>query len=104
MKFKETTSNLIKGIPKGHPLWSFFWKEWEYETNCETRSNLLRIEKVRFSFPQIVYQLFKADLGSTIFGEPKQSWVKGLSETALDQLYFSQSIGKNCYYHFLISL
>ena len=31
MKFKETTSNLIKGIPKGHPLWSFFWKEWEYE-------------------------------------------------------------------------
>ena len=31
MKFKETTSNLIKEIPKGHPLWSFFWKEREYE-------------------------------------------------------------------------
>ena len=35
MKNKENQSimniNVLKGIPKGIPLWSFFWKEWEYE-------------------------------------------------------------------------
>ena len=54
MKFKETTSNLIKGIPKGYPLGSFFWKEWEYETNCEIRSNLPFYRKKWFPFPHIV--------------------------------------------------
>ena len=52
MKNKENQSiiniNVLKGIPKGSPLWSFFWKEWEYETNCETRSNLRFIEKNGF--------------------------------------------------------
>ena len=44
-KNKNQNKNINLGIPKGRPLWSFFWKEWEYETNCETRSNLRFIEK-----------------------------------------------------------
>ena len=31
------------------------------------------LSKKWFPLPHIVYQLFKVDLGSTIFGEPKQS-------------------------------